>query len=126
MQYRTLHGCECARAWPINKGAKGHYVPFDGTKATSIGQFEDSATSSNILAVPAPTTPTLTLGVPAALRTKNQISPSFDADQYIERERKDVEEKDGKKFNNLILTPYFLKTYGIAQSTSKEKLQDNF
>lgn len=70
------NGCECACAQPTNvKEQKDIYVPFDGTKATSIQPFEDSATSSNILAVPAPTTPTLTLGVPAALRTKNQNEP---------------------------------------------------
>lgn len=44
-------------------------VPFDGTKARSSDCL-DCITSSKMHAVPAPTTPTLTFGVPAALRTK--------------------------------------------------------
>ena len=41
--------------------------PFDGAKATCRYCFDCCATFSNILAVPPPTTPTLTFGVPAAL-----------------------------------------------------------
>lgn len=47
-------------------------VPFDGTKATLRDCFDDCITSSKMLAVPAPTTPTLTFGVPAALKANSR------------------------------------------------------
>lgn len=53
-------------------------LPFDGTKATSSDFVDDRITSSKMLAVPAPTTATLTSGVPAALRTKPKLGLSFD------------------------------------------------
>ena len=45
-------------------------LPFEGANATSSCCFDDCNTSSKMLAVPAPTTPILTFGIPAALRTK--------------------------------------------------------
>lgn len=44
-------------------------IPFEGANATS-SSFDDCNTSSKMLAVPAPTTPILTFGIPAALRNK--------------------------------------------------------
>ena len=45
------------------------WVPFDGEKATSSDLSDDCIISAKMLAGPAPTTPTLTFGVPASLRT---------------------------------------------------------
>lgn len=71
MQMSSLmHMC----AYAISKCQKSkwevYWIPFDGANAISRYCFEDWTASSNMLAVPDPTTPTLTDGVPAALSDK--------------------------------------------------------
>lgn len=51
----------------------GLVLPFDGVKATSRNFFDESATSSNMPAVPPPTTATFTFGVPADLNDQKLV-----------------------------------------------------
>lgn len=56
--------------------AKTFPVAFEGEKATSSDWFDDSKASLKMLAVPDPTTPILTRGIPAALHASRKTEPA--------------------------------------------------
>lgn len=69
MKDHSLENTHAPRA--LQKQGK---VPLEGENATSRDRLSDSDTSLKTLAVPAPTTATCTLGLPAALALNHCVT----------------------------------------------------